>query len=473
MKRTTFFFLLTLSLGVAALGAGPWGVSGTPAGASSGSGVTPLPAGWELCVLQGVGAPADQANVADLDEWQVSEGGSTNNTAAFNPFNTARTTDVNNTPLPVTNSANGFPAFGDWISGCAATVATILQPNMTAIAAGLRAGNVSPPAAFLAVVDQSQWCAPSADGTPCYSDTILGTTGSLAATVLKQSPALAVFGNVRSDLHSYQLAVVAVALAQQAVSTTNQQLSAALSALSVAQGKAAASQAALRHFAIVEYINSGLYQSSFVASGRTNSPFGTLSPQGVNANQYARIVGSDLLTASAATGAAAKAARNQRDAVQKGLQQAVSALTSDNATENRSLVRLVADVTTLQKAGACTTATLTSTTPNTPAPSGTDGTTTASTTTTTIPASEPTTSVPTTSTTTTTTTGKLSTVLPTTTSTTTTTVPTTAPSSTTTTTVPGSDASGDQSAAPPQTANPAGLSVLQGCVTALAPPTGT
>jgi hypothetical protein len=475
MKRTTFLILLTLALGVAVLGAatGPWGVRGSPAGASSGGDVTPLPAGWELCVLQGLGAPADQANVADLDEWQVVEGGSTTNTAAFNPFNTARTTDVNNTPLPETISANGFPAFGDWISGCAATVATILQPNMAAIAAGLRAGNVSPPAAFLAVVDQSQWCAPSADGTPCYSDTILGTTGSLAATVLKQSPALAVFGNVRSDLHSYQLAVVAVALAQQTVSTTNQQLSAAQSALSVAQGKAAASQAALRHFAIAEYINSGLYQNSFVASGRTNSPFGTPSPQGVDANQYARIVGSDLLTAEAAAGAAAKAARTQRDATEKGLQQAVSALTSDNATENKSLVRLVADVTTLQKAGACTTATLTSAAPNTPAPSGTDGaTTTSTTTTTTMPANEPTTSVPTTSTTTTTTV-KLSTLLPTTTtSTTTTTVPTTAPSSATTTTVPGNDASGDQTSAPPQTANPAGLSVLQGCVTALAPPTG-
>ncbi len=189
MKRTTFFLILALSLGVAALGAviAPWGGSGSPAGASSGgSGVTPLPAGWELCVLQGLGAPADQANVADLDEWQAAEGGSTNNTAAYNPFNTARTTDVNNNPLPVIVSSNGFPAFGDWISGCAATVATILQPNMTSIAAGLKAGNVSPPAAFLAVVDQSQWCAPSANGTPCYSDTILGTNGTLAAAVLAQ-----------------------------------------------------------------------------------------------------------------------------------------------------------------------------------------------------------------------------------------------------------------------------------------------
>ncbi|HWF16834.1 MAG TPA: hypothetical protein VG244_11680 [Acidimicrobiales bacterium] len=478
MKRITYIFRMTLALGVAALGVGlaPWAESGSPAAAtSSGGGETPLPDGWELCILQGLSAPANQANVTDLDEWQVAEGGSTNNTAAYNPFNTARTTDLNNNPLPEIISANGFPAFGDWISGCAATVATILQPNMSAIAAGLRAGNVSPPAAFLAVVDQSQWCAPSADGTPCYSDTILGTTGSLAAAVLAQSPALQVFSNVRSDLRSYQLAVVAVALAQQNESMTNAQLSAAESALSVAQGKAAAAENALRHFAIEEYVDSGLYQSSFVASGRTNSPFGTLSPQGVDANQYARIVGGDLLTHAKAASDAAKASRDQRDAAQKALQQAVAASTSDNATESKSLVRLVADVTTLQKAGACTNATLTSSTPTTPAPSGAVGTTTTTTTTTTTPSSAPTTSVPTTSTTTTTAVpaAKLPTVEPTT----TTSVPTTSTtisSSATTTTIPGnpSDTSGAQTTAPPQSANPAGLSALQGCVTVLAPPTG-
>ncbi len=487
MKRITFIFRMTLALGVAALGVGlaPWAENGLPAAAtSSGGGETPLPDGWELCVLQGLSAPANQANVTDLDEWQVAEGGSTNNTAAYNPFNTARTTDVNNNPLPEIISANGFPAFGDWISGCAATVATILQPNMAAIAAGLRAGNVSPPAAFLAVVDQSQWCAPSADGTPCYSDTILGTTGSLAAEVLAQSPALQVFSNVRSDLRSYQLSVVAVALAQQNESTTNAQLSAAESALSVAQGKATAAENALRHFAIEEYVDSGLYQSSFVASGRTNSPFGTLSPQGVDANQYARIVGGDLLTHAKAATDAAKASRNQRSAAQKALQQAVAAITSDNASESKALVRLVADVTTLQKAGACTNATLVAATPASPTPAGAAGTTTSttsttSTTTTTTPSSEPATSVPTTSTTTTTTstvpTAKLPTVVPTTTTSVPTTT-TTVSSSATTTTIPGSsssDASGTRTTAPPQSANPAGLSALQGCVTVLAPPTGT
>lgn len=483
MKRINFPLRLALALGVAALGAGlaPWGVNGSLAGASSGGGGTPLPAGWELCVLQGVGAPATQANVADLDEWQVAEGGSTNNTAAYNPFNTARTTDVNNNPIPEIISANGFPAFGDWISGCAATVATILQPNMTAIAAGLKAGNVSPPPAFLAVVDQSQWCAPSADGTPCYATTILGATGSLAAAVLKQSSALDVFGSVRSDLRSYQIAVASVTSAQQGVATTNLQLSAAQSASSVAQRNASVAEAALRHFAIDEYVHSGLYQSSLVAPGATNSPFGTPSPQGVVANQYASIVGSDLLTHSQAAAAAAKSARDQRQSAQKALQQAEATLTSDNASENKSLVRLVSDVTTLQKAGACTNAVITVAAPVVASPSGTTTassttTTTTTTTSTTVPA--PTTTT-TSSSTTTTTAPSVSLVKPSTTPTTaSTSVPTTAPTTstttttttptTTTTTAPTGSGSANAAVTPPD-ANPAGLQVLQGCVTALAP----
>jgi hypothetical protein len=491
MKRTTFLFRLALALGVAALGAGltPWGASGSaastaaPPSASSGGGGTPLPAGWELCILQGLGAPANQTNVADLDEWQAAEGGSTNNTAAYNPFNTARTTDVNNSPLPEITSANGFPAFGDWISGCAATVATIVQPNMTTIVAGLRAGNVSPPPAFLAVVDQSQWCAPSADGTPCYSNTILGTNGTLATALLKQSPALALFGNVRSDLRSYQLAMAAVAAAQQDVTTTNQQLSAAQSALAAAQSKAGTAESALQHFAIDEYVNSGLYQNSFVASGTTNSPFGTPSPQGVDADQYSRIVGSDLLTRSQAALANAKTSRSKRDEAEKALQQAVATLTSDNGSEDKAIVRLVADVSTFQKAGACTNAVVTVPSPTGAAassPSGSSPTsgsststpsTTAPTTTTIVPAATTTTSSTTTTTTTTTPNVSLTKPAPTTTTTTTappTTTTTSAPTTTTTTVPSGSGSSTTTTAAPP-TVNPAGVQVLQGCVTALAP----
>ena len=135
--------LATVSLG---LGAFAWTSDG-PASAQGG-GFTPLPPAWELCVLQGLGAPATANNVADLDEWQAAEGGSTNNTAAFNPYNTLRTTDTTGAAIPgAVASANGFPAFPSWAGGCAATIATLFQPNMWVITAALRAGNVSPPAA--------------------------------------------------------------------------------------------------------------------------------------------------------------------------------------------------------------------------------------------------------------------------------------------------------------------------------------
>lgn len=465
----------TAVLGVCALPA----VSGVAVDAAGAS--TPLPAGWELCILQGVGAPATQANVADLDEWQLAEGGSTNNTAAYNPFNTGRTTDVNNTPLPLAISANGFPAFTDWIAGCAATVATILQANMTPVAAALLAGNVSPAPAFLAVVDQSQWCAPSADGTPCYADMIGGATGNLAKAVLSASSALDVFGNVRTDLRAYQDAVTTDSLAQLAVSTTGQQLTAAQSILTSARGRAAGAQASLRRFAVNEYVSSGLYQASPLLNGTNTAPFGTPSENGVVAHQYATFVAAYLLKQTQAAAAAVKAALAQRNGIQKTLQQDEVTLTGDNANENHSLVRLVADVETLQKAGACTTAVITTPTPpaagaqsaggSTP-PSTPDSPATPSTTTTTV---APTTT--TTSSTTTTTTapgGGISLVIPQGTTTTTTTVAptttttTTVAPTTTTTTVPSGPGSGT-STAPAPNPNPGGLQMLQGCVTALAP----
>ena len=489
MKLTTAIFRIALALGVAALGAAavPWAFGGAPtlAGADGGGG-TPLPDGWELCVLQGVAGPATQNNVADLDEWQAAEGGSTNNSATYNPFNTARTTDVNNTTLPEIISSNGFPAFSDWISGCAATVATIMQPNMAPILAALRAGNVSPPQAFLAVVDQSQWCAPSADGTPCYSSMILGSTGSLAASVLKQSSALDVYSNVQSDLRSYQLAVASVSSAQQSVTTTSQEEGAAQTALSAAQTHASAAEKALRHFAISEYIDSGLYQGSFVSNGSTNGPFGTPSPQGVIAHQYAAVIANNLLTQSQAATAAAKASLVRRNATQKDLQVAEATLVSDNNAENHSLVKLVADVTTLEKAGACTNANIVvASTPASPAGGSGGGSTGApssgsSTPTTTTSTTVPSPTTTTTSSTTTTTTPVLNldkttttTAPPTTTTTSSSTTTTTVPApTTTTTTAPAGTGSGSGSgsaATPVPTANPAGLDVLTGCVNALAP----
>ena len=237
-----------------------------PAGAVSNVG-TALPPGWELCVLQGVAAPATAANVADLDEWQAVEGGSTNNTAAFNPYNTRRTTDMNGTPLPETISSNGFPAFATWLAGCAATVATLEQPNMWAIDVALKAGNVSPPGDFLATVDQTQWCAPS-NGQPCYLAEITGSTGGNGLStngipaVLIRSSALEVYGNVRNDLSDYQLAVAVVASDQTAQSGLSQALVASDAAVARARSVAARVEKKLSTFGVSEYVSGSLFEGS-------------------------------------------------------------------------------------------------------------------------------------------------------------------------------------------------------------------
>src|ERR1700753_1051902 len=115
-----------LALAVAGLGTNALAPLSDPARETAPSAFTPLPPGWELCILQGVGAPATAANVADLDEWQAAEGGSTNTTAAFTPYNTLRTTDNTGAAIAgAVTSANGFPAFPSWAAGCAATVGTL------------------------------------------------------------------------------------------------------------------------------------------------------------------------------------------------------------------------------------------------------------------------------------------------------------------------------------------------------------
>ncbi len=92
MSRFTSCVRVALVLTLASLGVYTYAsaTSATSAAPSmvAAPGDTALPAGWELCVLQGVAAPATQANVDDLDVWQAAEGGSTNNSAAYNPFNT-------------------------------------------------------------------------------------------------------------------------------------------------------------------------------------------------------------------------------------------------------------------------------------------------------------------------------------------------------------------------------------------------
>ncbi len=475
--------LATAGLCFSASTSTPGGATAAPTG-----GFTPLPAGWELCVLQGLSAPVTPANVDDLDEWQSAEGGSTNNTAAYDPFNTRRITDVLGAPLAEVMSANGFPAFATWSEGCAATVATLFQPNMWPITAALRAGNVVPAGAFLAVVDQSAWCAPSSDGTPCYASKVLGAAASLPEFVA-HSAALDVFGNVKADLSSFQKDLTAVTADQGMLTARDQQLVAAESQVSSAQAKLAVADQTLRRFAIDEYVSSGLYANDWIAdpAGR-GSHAGAQSEDALVARQYASITAGDLLSRQEAAVAAVKASLAGRADAAKAAAQAASTLASDEAAEHGALLQMVADVATMQTAGACTTVTIAVPEPNAPAAGGSTNTTTGSTTTvpTTVPPTTTTTvplattTVPTTTTTTvppstTTTLPSLpASVVATTTTTTTvplatTTIPTTTTTVPTTTTTVRSPTAATPPTGSPQNGIPAGVAALQGCVAALAP----
>jgi hypothetical protein len=474
--------LATVGLGGGALA---WTASGNAAAQSNG--FTPLPPGWELCVLEGLNAPATAANVVDLDEWQAAEGGSTNNTAAYNPFNTERTTDATNAPIPGADSANGFPAFPSWAAGCSATVATLFQPNMWVITAALRAGNVTPQAAFLAVVDQSQWCAPSRTGVPCYVNAMEVSPGSLVLAV-PASSALDVYGNVNKDLQTYQQSLATVAADQNEMGIRDFALAVADSHVTTAQGHLGAASRSLQSFAVNEYISSGLYSGAPLVSNAGTQPLSPSTPQdtdGVVVQQYLGVTANSLVSHDDTAVGAYKAAEQRRGAASKALARAAVALTSDESAESKDLTQLITDVAILEHAGACPTVTIT------PPPSNGSavGASTTTTTTTTIPTTTTTTLPPTTTTTvpptttTTTTTTTVSTTVPLgaltpTTTTTTTTVPptttttttTTEPSTTTTTTVPPA-AAPSTVAAPP--AEAAGVVALQGCIASFAPPSSS
>ncbi len=477
-----------LTLASVGLGGGvlAWTAS-SPAAAQSGAD-TPLPPGWELCILQGVAAPATPANIADLDEWQAAEGGSTNNTAAFNPFNSLRTTDVTGAQIPGVDTSNNFPAFSSWAAGCSATAATLLQPNMWVITAALRAGNVTPASAFLAVVDQSSWCAVSPAGVPCYVNEVLSGTESLPAS-LPVSSALNVYGNVTSDLHAYQRSIAAVSADQNEVGIRDLALAAAGSNVASARSQLGAASRSLQKFAVSEYVSSGLYSGAPLVSNGGTQPLPLSTPldsDGVVVQQYLGVAANNLLTQKGAADDVLKGAEQRRDAASRALARTAVTLTSDETEENQDLTQLIKDVGTLEHAGACATVTITpppssgtdaagvtSTTTTTTAPPSTS--TTVSTTTTTTATTVP----PTTTTTTTfpsgavaatpTTTTTTSTLAPTTT-TTTTTQPAEPPTTTTTTTVPlaATPATGT---APPTEAT--GVAALQGCIATFAPPGST
>jgi len=476
--------LILVSVGLGG-GALAWAVS-SPAAAQSGA-FTPLPPGWELCVLEGLAAPATPANIADLDEWQAAEGGSTNNTAAFNPFNSLRTTDVTGAPISGVDTSNNFPAFSTWAAGCSATVATLYQPNMWVITAALRAGNVTPATAFLAVVDQSAWCAVSPAGIPCYVNEVLSGATTLPAS-LPVSSALDVYGNVTSDLSAYQQSIEKVSADQNEIGIRDLALAAASSNVATAHTQLGAASRSLQRFAVSEYVSSGLYSGApLVSNGGTQAltPSTPRDSDGVVAQQYLGVAASNLLTKQGAANGVFKDAEQRRDAASKALAQAAVTLTADQAAENQNLTHLITDVGALEHAGACATVTITP-----PPSSGTDaaGVTSTTTTTTTTSAPSTTTTVPPTTTTVPPTTTSTTTTVPTTvplnpltptmqTTTTTTTIPpttttTTQPSATTTTTTPSATVPSTTTTTTPPT-EAAGVGALQGCIASFAPATST
>jgi hypothetical protein len=341
--------LAIVGLAVVGLGSRVSATPSPPAGLGIG---TALPPGWELCILAGVAAPVTQDNVANLDEWQVVEGGSTNNSAAYNPFNTRRMTDVNGTPLPAIMSSNGFPAFANWAAGCAATVATLLQPNMAPIVTALRAGNVAPPGLFLLDVDQSRWCAPSAGGTPCYVSEILLGLGTATGVQLESSGplagALAIYTDSSAALTAYDQDVATTAVEQGTVDIQTEQLAAAEDEVAASQRKLASAGASLRKLAVYDYTN-----NNAITSNSNLQEFG--APDGTQ--MLARYFGT--LDTNAVVGTYERAQSDlqsavfHRSAVAASLAQSTLLLASDQAAQHKALSRLDADLNTIQSAGVC------------------------------------------------------------------------------------------------------------------------
>jgi len=366
MARTFGFFRLAVSLAVVVVGvvglgspvgASPPPPSGAPVGASpppaSGAPVgTPLPTGWEDCVLQGVGASVTEDDIANLDEWQVVEGGSTDNSAAYNPFNTRQVTDSTGVPIPAVVSSGGFPAFATWAAGCAATVATLLQPSMAPIVTALKAGDVAAPGLFLSDVDRSPWCAPSADGIPCYASEILA--GELVEALLNGSSgqlqdALTSFSDTGADLHSYE-ADASVAVADQGLlAARNEQLTVAQNAVSAARRTLAEATGALRQVAIDDYTG-----DAGVRSDANLQLFGPSDDQGVIARDLGDLADSLLVVRYQQTQAAFTTSVSKREAAQSSLTQATSLLDSAATSENQDLSKLEADAKSIEAGLACT-----------------------------------------------------------------------------------------------------------------------
>jgi hypothetical protein len=346
-------------LAAAAFGAATTLVASAPPGVASpvqpppGSYVgTTLPVGWELCILQGVGAPVTQQNVADLDVWQVEEGGSTQNTAAFNPFNTRGQIDAAGAPLPSVISANGFPAFPSWQWGCAATVATLVQSNMTPIVAALRRGDVYPPGVFLSDVDQSQWCAPSPDGTPCYASALVpgdGSSGRSVALIPDTSEdGFTLYTGTGKDLSTYDSDTSVVAQDQEALAASTEQLVMTEQQLSIAQVELGSAKEVLRRIAIYDYTTDGTFS-------RDNNlqPFEIPSENDLLSQVFGKVATSTAISRVETDQASVALWSTRRTLAQQAVDHANAVLDSADAAQLQAVVKVVGDMKKIQAAAAC------------------------------------------------------------------------------------------------------------------------
>jgi hypothetical protein len=352
MARNLGHARLAVALAIVGLGVVGLDAAGRAAPpASSGTAIgTPLPPEWELCVLKGIGANSTHDDVVNLDAWQVAEGGSTNNTAAYNPFNTRQVTDAKGAPLPV-SSTDGFPGFATWDAGCAATVATLLQSNMAPIVKALKAGNVAPPGMFLREVDKSAWCAPSADGIPCYAGQILaaeilqvllnGSTGPLTDALLSYS-------NTGVDLSSYQENAAVAGADQVVLGAKTQQLAVTDAEVSVAQAQLSVATGALRNLAVDDFTG-----TSQLRSNANLQLFGPPDEQGVMAQYLGNMAASMLVDHYDQANATVKGLLAVRATVAASVAQATAVVDAAQAVENQSLARLDADVKSIEAARSC------------------------------------------------------------------------------------------------------------------------
>jgi hypothetical protein len=302
----------------------------------------PLPPAWEICVLAEVHAPLTAANVADLDLWQIAEGGSTDNSNTYNPFNTKRAHDTSGTPLPMTLTSIGFPAFASWPAGCAATAATMLQPNMALIVRTLQSGSAPTPTAFLTVVDETPWCAPD-NGVPCYSELI--SQGAQPATA---SAAMSLYNGTTASVAAYGAQVAQVVAVEQRLATDQQALVAADQAVVAAEQGAQGALDRLRSLAVYEYTSNTSINHELSLKG-FNTPDVkeelTQYYETLDANQQAGLYDEAK--------AVVVQAQTQRDAAAASVAQTTADLAAAQATVARTARDLQREAGGFLTAGAC------------------------------------------------------------------------------------------------------------------------